>query len=271
MQYCCFRKTGWFGLYLVFAMLMTIGVGEGAGQGDARTDPLRIHQTQSEAIATCNLTQQAEDRWAEQKKALQSRYRSLQAEEKALEKRRTALLAQVSALEARQAEAQRTMAETARVEAELQTHLNGLMERLEAHIDRDLPFLPAERDGRMADIKTVLAQLDTSIAERSRRVMEAIKVETEYGQTVEVYQDTIRIGGPDEDLTMVADILRVGRLALFWRTPDGKTIGGWDRVAGQWTPLPKKYRRAINDAMEMALKRRSVDMVKLPLGRIARK
>jgi hypothetical protein len=121
----------------------------------------------------------------------------------------------------------------------------------------------------MADIKTVLAQPDTSIAERSRRVMEAIKVETEYGQTIEVYQDTIGIGGPDEDQPIMADILRVGRLGLFWRTPDGNTVGEWDRVAGQWTPLPKKYRRAINDAMEMALKRRTIDMVNLPLGRIA--
>jgi hypothetical protein len=32
--------------------------------------------------------------------------------------------------------------------------------------------------------------------------------------------------------------------------------------------LPDRCRRHINDAAEMALKRRTVEMVKLPLGRI---
>jgi hypothetical protein len=258
-------------LYLLFAMLLTLFGGRSPGWADAPIDPLLIHQTESEAIAIGQKTQQAEDRWIEEKTALQARYRSLEADEKRLEKQHAALLAQVSALETRKAEAQRTIAEAARVEAELQSHLDGLVQRLETHIDRDLPFLPEERERRMADIKTVLVQPDTNIAERSRRVMEAIKVETEYGQTVEVYQQTIPIGDPDQDHTIVADILRVGRLALLWRSPDGRRVGQWDRVANRWTPLPDSYRRPINDAVEMALKRRTIDMVKLPLGRIAQK
>jgi hypothetical protein len=269
MQCCRHRKTHWLGSHLVFALVMTLAVGGLSGLADAQTDPLRIHQTESEAIAICRQTQQAEDRWAEQKTALQTRYRTLQAEEKSLEKRQADLMAQVDALQARQVEAERTIAESARVGEELQTHLDTLVVRLEDHIARDLPFLAGERDQRMAEIKTILAQPDTSSAEKSRRVMEAIKIETEYGQTVEVYQETIRIGGEEEHRTIMADVLRVGRLALFWRSPDGKAVGQWDRVTGQWILLPQKYRRSINDAMEMALKRRTIDMVKLPLGRIA--
>ncbi|BBO85466.1 DUF3450 domain-containing protein [Desulfosarcina ovata subsp. sediminis] len=269
MQCSCRRKTCLLGQHRVIAMVMAAIVGGGAAWADVPIDPLRIHQTQSEAIAISQQTQQAEDRWAEEKTALQARYRTLQAEEKNLIKRHASLLAQVSAIQARQAEAQRTIAETARVGDELQPHLDALVTRLEAHIDRDLPFLPIERAQRMADIKTVLTQPDTSIAERSRRVMEAIKIETEYGQTVEVYQETIYLGGQEKDHAIVADILRVGRLALFWRSPDGKTVGQWDRVANGWTRLPDTYRRSINDAVEMALKRRTIDLVKLPLGRIA--
>ena len=257
------------GRHLVFAVVMSLGLGGTQAWAAAQTDPLRIHQTESEAIAICRQTQQAEDRWNQEKTTLQSRYRTLQVEEKTLEKRHAGLQAQISALQARQAEAQRTIAETARVGEELQTHLDALVARLEVHIAHDLPFLPAERAGRMADIKAVLLQPDTSIAERSRRVMEAIKIETEYGQTVEVYQEAIRIGDPEEERTIMADILRVGRLALYWRSPDGKTVGQWDRIANRWTLLADTHRRAINDAVEMALKRRTIDMVKLPLGRIA--
>ena len=66
----------------------------------------------------------------------------------------------------------------------------------------------------------------------------------------------------------MAEILRVGRLALFFRTPDGKMAGHWDRVVAEWMVLPDKYRSSINDAMEMSLKRRTVEMVNLPLGGI---
>ena len=201
----------------------------------------------------------------QKKTALKARYRSLQAQEKTLAKHHAALLDQVSALQARQAEAQRMIAEADRVEAELQSHLDRLMERLEVEIDRDLPFLTEERAGPHGRNQNRPRPAGHGIAERSRRVMEAIKVETEYGQTVEVYQQPIHVGNGQADQAMMADILRVGRLALFWRSPDGKRIGQWDRVESRWTPLPDTYRRAINDAMEMALKRRTIDMVKLPI------
>ena len=120
----------------------------------------------------------------------------------------------------------------------------------------------------MTDLKNALVQPDTGIAERYRRVMEAVKVETEYGGTVEVYPAAIEVGFPEGDRRIMADVLRVGRLALFWRSPDGNAVGHWDRVAAAWTTLPDRYRRSINDATEMALKRRTIDMVNLPLGRI---
>ena len=263
---CFYRqKIGW----LAFAMPIVLAVSIRPVWADAKTDPLSIHKTESEAIAIYQEAQQAEDRWAGEKTSLQARYRALQDEEKVLAKRHAALHAQVSALKAKVTEAERTIAETARVEESLQPHLDLLVDRLEMQIDRDLPFLPDERATRMDDIKNVLAQPDTSLAERSRRVMEAIKIETEYGQTVEVYQQTITVDGQGENHAIVADILRVGRLALFWRSPDGKTVGHWDRIASAWATLDDTHRRAINDAMEMALKRRTVDMVKLPLGRIA--
>lgn len=235
----------------------------------AQPDPLRIHQTEVKAIEVHRQTQQEQDRWADQKADLQARYRTLLAEEKALEKNRTVLLARVKELQARQSEARRRDTEAARIREELQSHLDTVVARLEQGVTGDLPFLPQERSERIDSVKAVIVQPDTGLAEKCRRVMEAIKVETEYGQTVEVYQQEIRVDRQADAQPLLADILRVGRLALFWRTVDGKTVGQWDRVAGRWTALPNTYRRAINEAAEMALKHRTIDMVKLPLGRIA--
>jgi hypothetical protein len=237
----------------------------------AQSDPIQIHQTQVKAITVRQQTQKNEENWAQKKTELKARYQSLTSEKASLEREKDVLEKQIAILQARQAEAERKIAETALIRERLHSHLDAVIERLEQKIDRDLPFLPAERSERMGRVKTAMVQPDSTIAEKCRQVMEALKVETEYGQTVEVYQEAIRIDEQVSARPVMADILRVGRLALFWRTPDGKTVGHWDRVSGKWVSLPKKYRRHINDAAEMALKQRTVEMVNLPLGRIVNK
>jgi hypothetical protein len=95
-------------------------------------------------------------------------------------------------------------------------------------------------------------------------IMEALQVETEYGRTVEVYQEAIDLNGEK----IVVDILRLGRLSLFFQTPDGKLVGHYDRVTNKWVSLASRYRRDINKAVEIARRERSIDLVKLPIGRI---
>jgi hypothetical protein len=235
----------------------------------AQSDPLQIHATEVRAIKIHQQIQKQEDQWADEKSELKMRYRRLQAEETALAREKEILEDRVDAMTSRQREAERKIVEAGRIGENLQAHLESVVARLEENIARDLPFLPEERAGRIDEIKKLLAQPETSIAEKCRRVMEALKVEAEYGHTVEVYQQTIAIDGRASDQPVMADILRVGRLAIFWRTPDGGAVGHWDRATGKWTTLPKACRRHINDATEMALRQRTVDMVKLPLGRIA--
>ena len=94
--------------------------------------------------------------------------------------------------------------------------------------------------------------------------MEALQVETEYRHTVEVYPEEIEIAGEKK----MVEILRLGGLALFWRSPDGGSIGEYDRLTQEWQPLDKRYQNAINKAMEIALKQRTIEMVSLPIGRI---
>lgn len=234
----------------------------------AKTDPLKIHQTLVKGIDVRRQTQENEDHWAENKAELVARYRALKSEEKELQKARSILEKQVQAQQAKRAEAQREMTETAHIRQKLQSRLDAVILRLEEFIERDLPFLSQERSERIDSVKETLVQIDTSFAEKYRRVMETLKVETEYGQNVEVYQKAIEIHGESELQPIVADILRFGRLALFFRTPDGKVVGHWDRAGAKWVALPNKYRRHINSATEIALRRRTVEMVKLPLGRI---
>jgi hypothetical protein len=95
-------------------------------------------------------------------------------------------------------------------------------------------------------------------------MMEARHVETEYGHRFEVTQETISL----DSRPIAVEVLRAGRLALFFKTPDGNIVGHYDRGAGKWKQLPGKYKRPVREAVEMALRRRPVDLVKLPVGRI---
>ena len=72
-------------------------------------------------------------------------------------------------------------------------------------------------------------------------------VEAQYGETVEVTPRTVAVG--DEEIH--ADVLRIGRLALFWRSPDGSRVGTWDPAVGAWIELDGGA-RIIGRAMEMA-------------------
>jgi hypothetical protein len=113
-------------------------------------------------------------------------------------------------------------------------------------------------------LEETLAQTDSSGAEKLRVLLEALLVECEYGDTVEVYEQRIEVDGE----AVYANIFRLGRLSIFWQTPDGVRIGEYDRVGDRWVELPKKYARGISAAVEMAEKRRPIELLRLPVGRM---
>jgi len=62
--------------------------------------------------------------------------------------------------------------------------------------------------------------------------------------------------------------VRIGRVSVYWLTPDGERVGEYDRAQGKWVELDHKYLDTITVTREMALRLRSVEVVSLPLGRI---
>lgn len=217
------------------------------------------------AIDTRQETQQLREAWDEEQAALIARYRELQGDVDYLAERRDVERARLAALEERNAELQRRLRESDRLQESLEDTLRRVVEHLEEAVAADLPFLSEERTARLRDISAELARPETDIAEKLRRVLEALLVEAQYGSTVEVYRDRIVAAGD----TLHADVLRLGSLALFWRTPDGSRTGHFDIAGGAWAELPSRYDRAVRRAMEMATRRRPVEIIGLPLGEVA--
>ncbi|MDL1958079.1 MAG: DUF3450 domain-containing protein [Deltaproteobacteria bacterium] len=218
----------------------------------------------SKTIEVRRQTQKEEDVWAGKKAELTARLRSLEAEREHLSEVKDRTGRALETEKALIAEAERKIRETARIREGLESYLGSIVTELEAFIQQDLPFLREEREMRLASIHGTLSHPEKTAAEKYRRVMEALQVETEYGRTVEVYQETVDIEGQP----ILMDILRLGRLSLFCQSPDGKVVAHYDRTAMHWKELSSRYRHEINKAVDIARKQRTVDLVRLPIGRI---
>jgi len=223
-------------------------------------------QATEQAIDTRQETQQRQDEWSEEKADLVGRFRSATAQVQWLRERKTEETAKARALDDRVAELERRLGEADRLEDSMQDTLMVIFNRLEESVAESLPFLPEERTVRLASVGDELVQPDVSSAEKLRRLLEALQVEAGYASTVEVYQDMIAVQGEQ----IHADVLRIGRVALFWRTPDGDRIGNFDLSADRWIELPGGDKRRIALAMEMAARLRPVELIDLPLGRVGK-
>jgi hypothetical protein len=223
-----------------------------AGARAAEPDPEKIEKQVDETVQLEKETQSSLDDWSEERQALEVRYKTAKANLDFVRER----------LERRN----ERLTESARLNEVIQDTLNVILGRLETEVETDLPFLPEEREARLTNLRHVMAAPDVDPAEKLRVLLEALLVEAQYGETVEVRPATITVAGQG----IHVDVLRLGRLAQYWRSPDGSRIGTWNPVADAWVELPGKYNRVISRSMEMASRIRPTELVSLPLGRITR-
>ena len=104
------------------------------------------------------------------------------------------------------------------------------------------------------------------LSEKLRRVFaEGLQIETEYGKMVEAIEDeTLNLNGSDTQVV----IFRLGRVAMYYMSLDGTQIGMWNEGSGQWEPLSDDLTRNIRRAIEIGQRKRTAEIVDLPLGAV---
>lgn len=162
------------------------------------------------------------------------------------------------------AECRRRKAEADRFERDLSPYLAEVIVELETFIQNDLDFLPEERSRRISFLQKTLADYHLDSGEKLRRVMEALRVEAGYGREIEKSDVEIELNGRPTQV----ELLRLGRIALYYRTPDGRSMGYRSKGASSWIPLPAKYGRSLKKAFELAEGRRAAELVTLPVGKV---
>lgn len=252
---------------ILVSMVLVLALGTGSLQAQEKGDGKAAAQDKTEqAVENRLLTQQELDQWSVEKAELVGRLRGAKANIQWLQERKTAETARVESLDGRISELNRRLDEADRLEGSMQDTLLVILGKVEQIYGDGLPFLPDEREGRLVMVRGELARPDFTAAEKLRRVLEVLQVEADYANNVEVYQGPIEVDGQK----IYADILRLGRVALFWQTPDQERVGWYDQAVGQYVELPAGEKRNIGRAIEMATRMRPIELIDLPLGNIGR-
>jgi len=138
--------------------------------------------------------------------------------------------------------------------------MTRMIDGLEQSIALDVPFLMAERRNRVADLGEIMERSDVSVAEKFRKVMEAYQIENDYGTSSETYEETLTFG----DDTRSYNILRIGRVGLYFQSDDAKITGRWDNNAREWV-RDDSSRNEIRKGLRMAKQLIAPEIIVIPL------
>ena len=139
--------------------------------------------------------------------------------------------------------------------------MQQMITTLEEFVSVDMPFLQQERRARIAGLREAMEQASVGISEKYRRIMETYDIEQEYARTIEAYRDRLPL--PEGERTV--DVLRVGRVGLYYRSLDGRSAGMWHGEKRAWVSLGETENRAIKSALLIARKQTPPDLFVLPV------
>lgn len=230
----------------------------------AQTDSTNVKSIVERMIDLEKNTQQKQDTWAAERAELKARSSALQATIEFLKDRKATDEERLATLDRSLADFELRISGSGSIEDSLEAVLVEVSEAMEPSVRGDLPFRIADRQSRFDGLKTDIENPGVLPAEKIRKLFEFLQTEAAYGVTVEVAEQRIAVGAD----TLVAQVLRAGRLGLFWRSSDGNRAGRFDRETSSWVELSGSSRSKIGRAMDMALRERPFEVIALPVGRI---
>jgi len=136
-----------------------------------------------------------------------------------------------------------------------------MIDNLEKFVELDVPFLMDERIERIAFLRNMMGLANVAVSEKFSQVMQAYQVENSYGTTLDTYSDLIELNGR----SVLVDMLKFGRVSLVFQTANGDVTGVWDNKGRDWVILGDEYRTEVRDALRMARKTKTPDLVRLPV------
>ena len=156
---------------------------------------------------------------------------------------------------------QRQIENAQQTQQEIVPLITRMVEVLEELIILDVPFLLEERRLRVQHLQELIEDPTVPLPEKYRRVTEAFQIEMDYGRNIEAYTGELEQG----DQTRTVEFLRIGRIALLYRSFDGQDVGYWDQAEKKWVALPASFNGAITKGLRIAKKEAPPDLFTVPV------
>ena len=180
-----------------------------------------------------NLAQQSQERInniVEGTRSLEDDYRSINKEIDGLKVYNRLMAAQTNGQSAVLEDIALSMDQVDVINRQIFPMMERMIDGLDQSVALDVPFLMEERTKRVNTLKDTMERSDVSVAEKFRKVMEAYQIENEYGTSSETYTQSIT----KEGVTRSYNMLRVGRIGLYYQSDDAKITGRWDNEKRDW-------------------------------------
>lgn len=225
--------------------------------------------TQADSVEEAAASQARVDESREQTRELLATFRNRSRELESLTRYNDHVERMLASQEQRIADTEDDLAAAALTERELIPLLERMVESLRRFVVLDLPFERAEREAQLEALAAVIDDPEVTSAEKLRRILAAYRRELDYGRNLAAYRIPLPASSSAGKLPSTADaptvdLLRVGRVALFYQSLDGRRLGIWDPAQGEWKALPARWRQPLAKALRVARKQSAPDILTLP-------
>lgn len=201
------------------------------------------------------------DALTEETRKLLNDYKTVLKEIEGLRVYNNQLRKQIGNQEKEMAALAKSIDEVTVIERQITPLMLRMIDGLEQFVSLDMPFLIREREDRVDRLREMMDRADVAVSEKFSQVLRAYQIENEYGRTMETYGDTIEIGGTERNV----DILKVGRIALLYQTPDGEETGMYNKNSNSYEPVDDKYQASVRQGIRMARQQATQDMFSIPV------
>lgn len=148
------------------------------------------------------------------------------------------------------------------IERQMVPLMMRMLDGLEEFIAMDVPFLLEEREERVDNLRSLMERADLTVAEKSRRVFEAYQIENDYGRTLEAYKGKLNLADRSYDV----DYLRIGRIALLYRSVGNDRFGHWDSRDQRWIETDQsQFKRNVDKGLKVARQEMAPELFTVPV------
>lgn len=220
-------------------------------------------QTSEQTLKETEGSQRRIDQLDAQTQALLNEYRANLKQLEQLNRYNDSQRRQLEAQERELASLRADIDNIAGLQRSVQPLMEDMLGGLGSLVEADIPFLAEERQNRLERLGRIMSDPDQSVAQRYRLIVEAYQIENEYGRTIETYRGDVDAEGT---LYENAEFLRIGRLALIFKTDDDEVLKIYDRESGQWTDLDRSFLDPVKKGVRMAKEQIPPDLLIIPVS-----